>query len=142
MTLQNKSVMDPGLADAMTTLKLDIFRTMNCVKIGRIQSFDGTKNTSGATDTNNTDRKILAAFGITTVLRTSSGNYLVSFATPSPVSTSTYLITTSCVGNAKNCKPADEVTPRTSSQFALTVFNSTTLAPEDSSNVNIVPGAL
>ncbi len=46
MTLRNKSVMDPGLTDSMQNLKLDIFRTINCVKIGRIQSFDASHKTA------------------------------------------------------------------------------------------------
>lgn len=46
MTIRNKTIMDPGLADAMTSLKNDIFKSMNCVKIGTIQSFDATKKTA------------------------------------------------------------------------------------------------
>lgn len=43
---QTKAVMDPGLTDAMTALKQDIFRSINCVKIGTVQLFDGTKKTA------------------------------------------------------------------------------------------------
>jgi len=46
MTLQNKSLMPPELFDVIQTLKLDIFRTMNCVKIGRIQSYDSATATA------------------------------------------------------------------------------------------------
>lgn len=46
MTLQNKTIMDPGLTDTLLALKLDIFRNMNCVKIGSIQSFDVAKKTA------------------------------------------------------------------------------------------------
>jgi len=38
--------MDPGLTDAFSNFKLDVFRSINCVKIGKIQSFDGTKKTA------------------------------------------------------------------------------------------------
>lgn len=40
------TVMDPELLDALTQLKLDIFRSMHCVKVGQIQSFDGNKKTA------------------------------------------------------------------------------------------------
>lgn len=46
MTLANKTVSDPGLTDTLLSLKTDIFRNMNCVKIGQIQSFDATKHTA------------------------------------------------------------------------------------------------
>lgn len=42
----SKTIMDPGLTDTLTTLKQDIFRSMNCVKIGTIQSFDMAKKTA------------------------------------------------------------------------------------------------
>jgi hypothetical protein len=44
-------------------------------------SFDGTKNTSGVTDYTNTNRFILGSGNVTNVLRTSAGNYTISFST-------------------------------------------------------------
>ncbi len=44
--LNINSVLSPELLDAFGQLKLDITRTMNCVKIGSIQSFDRTKKTA------------------------------------------------------------------------------------------------
>lgn len=42
----SKSILDPNLADAMRALKLDIFRSLNCVKIGQIVSFNSAKKTA------------------------------------------------------------------------------------------------
>lgn len=44
--LQVKSIIDPDLNLVLQNLKLDIFSTLNCVKIGSIQSFDVTKKTA------------------------------------------------------------------------------------------------
>jgi Phage protein Gp138 N-terminal domain len=46
MTLENKSIADPDLTDVLTTFQSQIFYQMNCVKIGEIVSFDGTKKTA------------------------------------------------------------------------------------------------
>ncbi len=40
------SIPDPTLTDAFGQLKLDIFRTLNCVKVGQIQSFDPSRKTA------------------------------------------------------------------------------------------------
>lgn len=39
------SIPDPQLTDSFGQLKLDIFRTLNAVKVGKIQSFDSTHRT-------------------------------------------------------------------------------------------------
>lgn len=44
--LQQKTVMEPDLPDVFSLLKQDFFASLNCVKIGRIQSFDGEKHTA------------------------------------------------------------------------------------------------
>lgn len=44
--LGNKTILDPQTSDTLAALKLDIFRTMNCVKLGEIESFDATKKTA------------------------------------------------------------------------------------------------
>ncbi len=46
MTLANKAIVMPGLTDTLVAFKEDVFKNMNCVKIGQIQSFDGTKKTA------------------------------------------------------------------------------------------------
>lgn len=43
---QVKSIIQPDLSDVLMNLKLDIFATMNCVKVGKITSFDVTKKTA------------------------------------------------------------------------------------------------
>lgn len=44
-------------------------------------NFDGTKDTTGATSTANTNRLILGSGNVTSVLRNSTGNYTVTFTT-------------------------------------------------------------
>ncbi len=39
------TIPDPQLTDTLFQLKLDIFRNLNAVKVGQIQSFDGTRRT-------------------------------------------------------------------------------------------------
>ncbi len=46
MTLDDKNIMDPELPDVLAAFKLDVFRSINCVKPGRVQSFDRTKKTA------------------------------------------------------------------------------------------------
>lgn len=46
MTLGNKSIPDPELSDALIALKLDIFRSLRCVMVGQIVSFDKAKKTA------------------------------------------------------------------------------------------------
>lgn len=44
--LQVKTVIDPHAVDTLLNLKLDIFSSLNCVKVGLIKSFDGTRRTA------------------------------------------------------------------------------------------------
>jgi hypothetical protein len=44
--LQTKTIVDPDLVDVLINFKQDIFSSLNCVKVGRIISFDGTKKTA------------------------------------------------------------------------------------------------
>ena len=44
--VQQKSIIQPTLADTLVNFKRDIFATMNCIKIGKITSFDGAKKTA------------------------------------------------------------------------------------------------
>jgi hypothetical protein len=45
-------------------------------------NFDGTRDTSGAVSTANTNRLIRASGNVTSVLRNSVGNYTITFTTP------------------------------------------------------------
>jgi hypothetical protein len=47
-------------------------------------NFDGTKDTTGATSTSNTNRLIRASGNVTSVLRNSAGNYTLTFTTAMP----------------------------------------------------------
>ena len=44
--LNINAIPNPELTDALLQLKQDIFRTLHCVKVGQIQSFDATKKTA------------------------------------------------------------------------------------------------
>lgn len=46
MTLQNQPILDPKVTDALTALRTDIFRSLNCVKIGKVVAFNVTKKTA------------------------------------------------------------------------------------------------
>lgn len=46
MTNQAKTIIDPDLSDVLALQKLDVFSSLNCVKVGQIVSFDGTKKTA------------------------------------------------------------------------------------------------
>lgn len=45
MTLADKNIIDPHLTDVLASFKLDVFRSLNCVKPGRVQSFDPESKT-------------------------------------------------------------------------------------------------
>jgi len=47
-------------------------------------NFDGTKDTTGATSTSNTNRLILGSGNVTSVLRNATGDYTVTFTTAMP----------------------------------------------------------
>lgn len=44
--LQQKTVIEPDLAEVLALQKQDIFASLNCVKVGRIQSYNVTKHTA------------------------------------------------------------------------------------------------
>ncbi len=41
--VQQKSIIEPELTDVLVNFKQDIFSTLNCVRVGQISQFDGTK---------------------------------------------------------------------------------------------------
>lgn len=46
MTKNNDTILDPALLDALKKLRQDVARSLNCIKVGRIQKFDGSKKTA------------------------------------------------------------------------------------------------
>lgn len=44
--LQSKTIIDPELSDVLALQKLDIFASLNCVKMGQVTAFDGAKKTA------------------------------------------------------------------------------------------------
>lgn len=43
---QVKSIIEPDLTDVLVNFKLDVFSTLNCVKVGQISSYNATKKTA------------------------------------------------------------------------------------------------
>jgi hypothetical protein len=66
-------------------------------------NFDGTKDTTGATSTANTNRLIRASGNVTSVLRNGAGDYTITFTTP--MSDANYNVNGSVVSS-------DPTTPR------------------------------
>jgi hypothetical protein len=101
-------------------------------------NFDGTKDTTGAASTANTNRLIRGSGNVTSVLRNGVGDYTVTFTTG--MADANYVICGSAAGNTTNMwttTPADVTTARTTTaaRIATTVQNG--VAAVDSTVVNI-----
>jgi hypothetical protein len=46
VTIKNQPILEPKITDALQALRTDIFRSLNCVKIGKIVAFNVTKKTA------------------------------------------------------------------------------------------------
>jgi Phage protein Gp138 N-terminal domain len=46
LTIQLKTIVEPTTSDMLDVLKQDIFASLNCVRVGQIQSFDSSKQTA------------------------------------------------------------------------------------------------
>ena len=46
MKTTHRSMGDPNLTDTLNNLKTDIFHTLNCLKIGKIEGYDNTRKTA------------------------------------------------------------------------------------------------
>lgn len=78
-------------------------------------NFDGTKDTTGATSTANTNRLIRASGNVTSVLRTSTGGYTITLTTP--MSDANY-----CVTAVTDVRSTTTTTTFTSSQFSINCY--------------------
>jgi hypothetical protein len=84
-------------------------------------NFDGTKDTTGATSTSNTNRLIRASGNVTSVLRNGTGDYTLTYTTAMPDAdysiggTASRSGTTSQAGSGVSVTPNDVITARTSS---------------------------
>ena len=82
--LPDASIVTADIADAnITAAKLDGAQTGSAPIYGcrAWVNFDGTKDTTGATSTANTNRLIRASGNVTSVLRNGTGDYTVNFTT-------------------------------------------------------------
>ena len=85
--LPDSSVVTADIADAnITAAKLDGTQSGSAPIYGcrAWVNFDGTKDTTGATSTANTNRLIRASGNVTSVLRNGTGDYTITFTTAMP----------------------------------------------------------
>lgn len=85
--LPDASIVTADIADAnITAAKLDGAQSGSAPIYGcrAWVNFDGTKDTTGATSTANTNRLIRASGNVTSVLRNGTGDYTVTFTTAMP----------------------------------------------------------
>lgn len=78
-------------------------------------NFDGTRDTTGAVSTANTNRFIRASGNITSVLRTSIGSYIITISTP--MNDANYCVT--AVTDVRSCTTT---TTFTSTQFSINCY--------------------
>ena len=78
-------------------------------------NFDGTKDTTGAVSTANTNRLIRASGNVTSVLRTSTGGYTITMTTP--MSDANY-----CVTAVTDARSTTTTVTFTSSQFSINCY--------------------
>jgi hypothetical protein len=86
-SLQDNAVTTSKINNAaITAAKLDGAQTGSAPIYGcrAWVNFDGTKDTTGATSTANTNRLIRASGNVTSVLRNSAGDYTITFTTAMP----------------------------------------------------------
>lgn len=70
-------------------------------------TFDGTKDTTGAVSTANTNRLIKASGNVTSVLRNAAGNYTVTFATA--MSDTNFSVISTAGGTGRNTVACSDV---------------------------------
>jgi hypothetical protein len=98
-------------------------------------NFDGTKDTTGATSTANTNRLIRASGNVTSVLRNSIGNYTVNFTTALQDTNYAFFVQANPVGSIE--QHADAGTAATTSLGVLTRNNSNVFYDADVVRVSI-----
>jgi hypothetical protein len=95
-------------------------------------NFDGTRDTSGAVSTANTNRLIRSSGNVTSVLRNGTGDYTITFTTAmSDANYSVSGLVDSLTGNAICSRTNDLLTPRTTSAVKIQTLN-VSFVPVDS----------
>lgn len=110
--LPSGSVTSATIADAnITATKLDGAQSGSAPIYGcrAWVNFDGTRDTTGATSTANTDRLIRASGNVTSVLRNGTGSYTVTFTTAMPDANYTAVGHASTETDVGNTNPAGVV---------------------------------
>ena len=99
-------------------------------------NFDGTRDTTGATSTANTNRLIRSSGNVASVLRTSQGNYTVNFTIP--MSDANYSVVNGCAyENTQDTNVTSiEILSQTNNSFNLRSFGTSSGTSFDSLNCN------
>ena len=84
--------------------------------------FDGTKDTTGAASTANTNRQILASANVASVLRNSAGDYTVTFTTAMPASDYAAIVSSTHATGLSYATNAETLTLTTSSLKIVTAY--------------------
>lgn len=102
-------------------------------------NFDGTKDTTGATSTANTNRLIRASGNVTSVLRNAAGDYTVTFTTAMPDANYCVSVTASGAssGAANNRVIAAQDGSGTITVSSVRVAVNTTTAAYDAPSINV-----
>lgn len=99
-------------------------------------NFDGTRDTSGASSTANTNRLIRESGNVTSVLRNSTGNFTVTFATPMPDANYVYTVGGGTISGGDTCIMQHVTSTTTSVRFAT--VNTTPTAADRNMNLLMV----
>lgn len=88
-------------------------------------NFDGTKDTTGATSTANTNRLIRASGNVTSVLRNGTGDYTITFTTAMPDANYCATVTGSSTDGTAGCTVMDILQSTAPTASAIRVLNET-----------------
>jgi hypothetical protein len=101
-------------------------------------NFDGTRDSSGAVSTANTNRFIRASGNVASVLRNATGDYTITFTTP--MSDANYCINGTgggAGGVPTGIRLFDDGSPRVPAGFRITSFNTANSTATDFPQINI-----
>jgi hypothetical protein len=102
-------------------------------------SFDGTKDTTGAVSTANTNRQIRASFNVTSVLRNGAGDFTITFTTAMPDANFAVLATTrgSVTNDADDVISVHPTTDPTTTTVRIINHNASLGAQRDVSYISL-----
>jgi len=126
--LPDASILTADIADAnITAAKLDGAQSGSAPIYGcrAWVNFDGTRDTTGATSTANTNRLIRASGNVTSVLRNGTGDYTITFTTAMPDANYCATVTGSSTDGTTGCTVMDILQSTAPTASAIRVLNET-----------------